>query len=61
MRGIYKARVVMIWSHLPGGVKENGAVCGPIEMPSGTWYVDEVVRSLVWGRGVGDQTEFSDF
>ena len=45
---IYKARVVMIWSHLPRGVKENGAVCGPIEMPSGAWYVDEVVRGLVW-------------
>ena len=47
MRRVYKARVVMIWSHLPSRVKENGAVCGPIEMPSGTWYVDKVVRGLV--------------
>ena len=45
---IYKARVVMIWSHLPSRVKENGAVRCPVNMPSGTWYVDEVVRSLVW-------------
>ena len=44
---IYKVRVVMIWSYLPRRVKENRAVCGPIEMPSGAWYVDKVVRGLV--------------
>ena len=47
MRGIYEARVVMIWSHLPRRMEEDGAICGPIEMPGGAWYVDKVVRGLV--------------
>jgi hypothetical protein len=37
---------MMIWSHLPRGVEEDGAVC-PIEMPGGTRYVDKVVCSLI--------------
>ena len=45
---VYEARVVMIWSYLPCRVKENGTIRCPVEMPSGTWYVDKVVHSLVW-------------
>ena len=51
----------MIWSHLPSWVKEDGAVCCPVKMPSGTWYVDKVVCGLFWCRGISNQAEFSDF
>ena len=44
---VYEVRVVMIWSHLPHWMKENGTICCPVDMPSGTWYVDKVVYSLV--------------
>jgi hypothetical protein len=39
---------VMIWSHLPRRVKEDSVVGRPVDVPGGTWYVNKVVRCLVW-------------
>ena len=39
--------VMMIWSHLPRRMEEDGAIRRSIEVPGNTWYVDKVVRSLV--------------
>ena len=40
--------VMVIWSHLPHGVEENGTVSCPIEVSSGTGYVDKVVGNTIF-------------
>jgi hypothetical protein len=54
---------MMIWSHLPYRMKEDGVVSSLIEVPSGIGYVDEVVHSTIFGItycGVRYQMEFSN-
>jgi hypothetical protein len=40
--------VMVIWSHLPHGMKENGTVSCSVEVPSGTGYVDKVVDNTIF-------------